>query len=246
MSPRSMTARAMPRRSRLALLAAVPLALLLTVPLAWPLRIIHGAQPSPLSMLEARGTPWSGTLRGVRWGDAPLGDVRLQLQPLALLRGQLRMHLASSDWSATGVRGLRHGIAGASGELPLPELLPSGIASVRLQAADATALFDASRCRQASGQLRLEITPADTSLAASTLTGQPVCDGDALVVDLAASAEPSASSSARLQLEADGRYQLVLRTTTSTPAHTLALQLAGFDDTADGHLARTLEGRLGD
>lgn len=235
----------------LAALFAVVLtaALILFLPLRTALGLM-GADGMGLTAARVTGTIWSGRLEEAGFGGARLGDVAVGLDPFLLLLGRPQLKMEVQGGAVTGRAMLvggagGSGLAGAAGTAPLslaPAGLPiQGAVSVR----DLTAVFKAGRCVRASGRVSTDLLQRNAALVGDDgvlLSGEAGCQGGALVVPLQGSSR-TAAIVLTLRVEADGRYGLDTRITTSDPALSSRLALAGF--VIDGSARRrTDQGRL--
>lgn len=221
-------------------------ALLLAMLLLTPLRLVIDPLGAPrgLSATEVAGSAWSGRLRGAHWRGQALGDVGLRLRPLPLLAGVRRLRLQNSAAGIDVLGGRLRGIAGGDGVIPLDGLPALAGLPLRLSLQDATLVFDGEGCREAGGQVRVELALPAPSLPPLILAGSPACDGG--VARLALTAEDPGhplAFEADVGVEADGRYRVHALARTDDPAARLALLAAGFQD-GPGGLARVDDGSL--
>ncbi|HEX8483173.1 MAG TPA: type II secretion system protein N [Allosphingosinicella sp.] len=185
-------------------------ALLFSLVALLPLRIALdrlGFAEKGLAAREAEGSLWLGTLTEARFGTIALGDVATRLRFLPLLVGRARLDLEQPD---DGLRGSftvsRHGfgIDDATGSFEAPEL--PNLPRPMLDLADFSFRFGDGLCAEAGGLVKARFTGdvAGMPLTAS-LSGQPRCDGQALLLPLA-----SQTSADRLDIRifADGRYRV--------------------------------------
>ncbi|WP_285446499.1 type II secretion system protein N [Xanthomonas sp. fls2-241-TYG-148] len=228
----------------LAVLIAVVIA---TLPLRWVLP----AQSLPIAVLEAQGSIWNGSLRGVTWKAQPIGDVQVALQPWPLVRGEQRVRLATSTAALIALQGARHGIDQGNGRVLLRQ--PGGITLLDLAVdlRQVQALFDATRCVQAAGEVTVQIVPTSAGEAVGLLPlrlrGSPRCNDAA--VELALQPDggmpDGVQLNAELRLQRDGRWQLQSRVGPGQDAALgMGLQLLGFAATPERVLVRTDLGQL--
>lgn len=235
--------------SRRALALSFLLALVLSLVASLPLRLVlaAGARIDPevpgLSADGASGSIWSGRLRSVEWRGRALGDAAIALDPLSLLGGVQRLGLVTPEFSADLLHGRRAGIDDANGSLALDlhGSLPGLVA--RLSVADVSLVFSDGRCRQAGGNVEVELIAPGLDQTIG-LSGLVRCDGDSGLIALA-SLPGAAGVEADLTIEGDGHYQLRSRIQPSADLDGSALQAAGFRQTPAG-LVRTDSGRWPD
>ncbi|RFF52594.1 type II secretion system protein N [Xanthomonas campestris] len=216
-----------------------------------PLRWVLPAQSLPIAVLEAQGSIWNGSLRGVTWKAQPIGDVQVALQPWPLVRGEQRVRLATSTAALIALQGARHGIDQGNGRVLLRQ--PGGITLLDLAVdlRQVQAVFDATRCVQAAGEVTVQIVPTSAGEAAGLLPlrlrGSPRCN-DA-VVELALQPDGGMPDgmqlSAELRLQHDGHWQWRTQVDpgSDTALH-LGLQLLGFVPTQERRLLRVDQGTL--
>ncbi|MEA9785938.1 type II secretion system protein N [Xanthomonas campestris pv. raphani] len=218
-----------------------------TLPLRWMLP----AQSLPIAVLEAQGSIWNGSLRGVTWKAQPIGDVQVALQPWPLVRGEQRVRLATSTAALIALQGARHGIDQGNGRVLLRQ--PGGITLLDLAVdlRQVQAVFDATRCVQAAGEVTVQIVPTSAGEAVGLLPlrlrGSPRCNDAA--VELALQPDGGMPDgmqlSAELRLQRDGRWQLQSRVDPGQDAALgMGLQLLGFAATPERLLERTDLGQL--
>ncbi|MDC8746261.1 type II secretion system protein N [Xanthomonas campestris] len=228
----------------LAVLIAIVVA---TLPLRWVLP----AQSLPIAVLEAQGSIWNGSLRGVTWKAQPIGDVQVALQPWPLVRGEQRVRLATSTAALIALQGARHGIDQGNGRVLLRQ--PGGITLLDLAVdlRQVQAVFDATRCVQAAGEVTVQIVPTSAGEAAGLLPlrlrGSPRCNDAAVELAL----QPDGGMPDGMQLDAqfrvqrDGRWQWRTQVDPgSDTALQLGLQLLGFVPTQERRLLRVDQGTL--
>ncbi|MEO0032062.1 MAG: hypothetical protein RIS94_1820 [Pseudomonadota bacterium] len=154
-----------------------------------PLRLALAGVPG-IAAREASGPAWSGTLRDLRVGPAPFGDVDAGIDPLPLLIGRTQVWLRR-EGTTDAVRA-RLGLGG--GRVRLVQLdgvvqLPGGFGGLPVQDASFDGFdlrMDGAGCREARGTVSLTL-PAfgpGASGAPLTLTGIARCERDAAVVPL--------------------------------------------------------------
>ncbi|MCC4587964.1 type II secretion system protein N [Xanthomonas sp. NCPPB 1067] len=237
------------RALRLALLGMLLLAA--GVIATFPLRLLLSTEDLPFSALEAQGSIWNGTLRDVRWNSLQLGDVGVRLRALPLLRGERQVQLRSADVQAIAVQGARQGVEQASGRLLLRQ--PGGVTLMDLSVdlRDVQTIFDATRCRQAGGNVVVQVLPSEAGEAAGLLPlrlrGSPRCVDDAMVLALAPDGglPDGVQLRAELRLQRSGHWQWRTQVEPgSDTALRLGLQLLGFAQTPERWLVRRDEGRL--
>ncbi len=210
-----------------------------------PLRLVAArvlAADGGIGAVDARGTPWRGTLRGVTVHGAIVSNVDVRLRAVPLLLGRSVLVLRGDRLQAQLLHGARVGIAHATGTLDLPA--PPGLpgARVTLALADASLVFSGSSCRIGSGTVALTLLLPDPALPVLRMTGPASCvAGHGRVALMAETGEVGAV----LHLAADGRWRVQATASAPAPGLRLALQLAGFRE-VDAGLQREWEGRLTD
>lgn len=198
------------------------------------------------SAREAKGSVWFGTLTEARIGPAPLGDLAARLQPLPLLVGRARIHLARDGDAGGALNGAvtvsRHriGVDDVTARLSLGQrLAPLPVVAVDLS--DVSVSFRDGLCDQAEGLVKALIEGAPTSLALpGGLSGAARCDGGALLLPLVGQ---SGMESLTLRVQAGGAYKADLKVRPTTPAAQDALLGTGFAPVPGGY-ALTVTGSL--
>ncbi|MCS3746765.1 general secretion pathway protein N [Xanthomonas arboricola] len=216
-----------------------------------PLRLVLPIETLPFTALEAHGSIWNGTLRGVTWTTMDVGDVGVRLRPLPLLRGQRQVQLRSATAQLVALQGARYGVQQATGRLLLRK--PGGVAllDLSIDLREVHAIFDAARCTQAGGDVAVQVLPNAGGEAAGLLPlrlrGSPRCVDDALVLALAPDGglPEGVDLGAELRLQRDGRWQWRTQVEPGNDtALQLGLQLLGFVQTPERWLVRVDQGQL--
>ncbi|WP_425519229.1 type II secretion system protein N [Xanthomonas cannabis] len=216
-----------------------------------PLRLVLPVDTLPFAALEAQGSIWNGSLRGVTWNALEVGDVDVHLRPLPLLRGERQVQLRSATAELVAVQGARHGVEQASGRLLLRT--PGGVQllDLAIDLRAVRAVFDASRCLQAGGDVAVQVIPNDGGAAAGVLSlrlrGTPRCVDDAVVLTLTPDdgLPAGVQLGAELRLQRDGQWQWRIQVDPgSDSALQLGLQLLGFTRTPERSLVRLDQGQL--
>lgn len=197
-----------------------------------PARLVVPAPPLAASAVS--GSLWRAQLADAQAGGLALGNLGLQVQPLALAQGRLQWQLSGSLTGAVWRSATAQGTDSLTGRLGSAALPGLPIRSVNLAGLSITQ-DRASRCQSGSGQVTA--TLASPIAGQTALIGSPACDGAALLL-------PLASSDGRLRLEIainPGRWQARASISGASPAETLALTAAGFRPDGAG-LTRLQEG----
>ncbi|WP_349811029.1 type II secretion system protein N [Xanthomonas dyei] len=216
-----------------------------------PLRLVLPIDTLPFAALEAQGSIWNGTLRGVTWTSMDVGDVGVRVRPLPLLRGQRQVQLRSATAQLVALQGAQQGVQQANGRLLLRK--PGGVAllDLSIDLREVHAVFDATRCTQAGGDVAVQVLPHAGGEAAGLLPlrlrGSPQCVDDAVVLALAPDGglPEGVDLSAELRLQRDGRWQWRIQVEPGNDtALQLGLQLLGFVQTPERWLVRVDQGQL--
>lgn len=175
---------------------AAALGFLLGAVLLVPLRLVV---PDGISAAGARGTIWGGTLEGANWRGTGIGDVALALQPLGLLRGDVRLGLGGGleGGGLEGVVIAGWGVEGLSGRRAL-----SGLPVDSVAARDVTLGFEDGRCVAASGSLSVTM-PGQ----AAPLVATPRCAGAGAIL---AFASADGLEGLTISIAADGQMSVTL------------------------------------
>jgi general secretion pathway protein N len=218
-----------------ALVAALAALMPLRLALGW-----SGLARGGLSARAATGTIWHGTLRDAAFGPIALGDVEARLSAPPLLWGHARLALSRADADPLAGRldVSRRGVSveGATGRIGAGVLFaPAPIDGVTLD--DVAVAFADGRCVSASGRVRA-MPSGPIAAMLPGLAGSPRCDGDAVVLPLAAG-----NGRIDLRLAADGRYRIEATVSGVSPALAGTLEAAGFRPSGGGYALRR-EGAL--
>ena len=222
-------------RRRIAIASAV--LLLIAVIIFMPLRIIVGGEG--VSARKVEGIIWDGSIRDLRIGRLPVGDVNARLHFWPLLLGRAEISLSRGDAPfAPGISGsvarrlggvsidnIKATLAVASLFAPLPA------ENIELQ--DFSARFAAGRCVEASGNVRLTLANGFPGLNISNgLLAKPRCDRGQLLIPLLSQ---SAMEHVDIRLSADGAYTATIFLEGDRIEQAAPLALAGFRPVAGGY-----------
>lgn len=206
-----------------------------------------------LAAAEVSGTIWNGALRGAQFRGADLGDVRLGLSPLSLLRLAPQMRFA-----APGNGGVQSASASGAmrllispGVVKLNAALPLGIwkspipLQGQLRFADVSFRFERGRCIGASGRVSTDALTASASslgLQGPVLEGPVTCDGPFALANLAGE-QNGMRVLAKLRIDARARVKLDSEVSGVDGVGEAVLSAAGFTLGPNGW-ARSDQGHL--
>jgi general secretion pathway protein N len=223
----------MKRRFAIASVAALAFAAILFMPLR---TIVAG---DGVTARKVDGIIWDGSIRDLRLGKLPVGDVnaRLLLSPLFIGRAEILLSRGNAQF-VPGITGsVSRGISGVSVN-NLSATLPVGalfapFPAENIQFEGFSARFAAGRCMDAGGQVRLTLseTPAGLNLQNGML-GKPRCDGAQLLLPLVSQ---SAMERADIRLSADGSYTVAVTLDADRGDQAAVLNIAGFRPVAGGY-----------
>jgi len=214
------------------------LAAIAFMPLRWVLGVAL-PEKSSISASGADGTIWSGRVFDVKMGNIQAGTFNMGFKPFGLLLG--RKGFWFEQPSTSGIAGFRgtvfRGISGSSaqdlnGDLPVADIVP-GIASGKLKLENVSVAWAGGKCRDASGNVRLEPQGAlfnSLGLGAG-LIGRIRCENGTLLLPLASE---SAMEKLEFRISADGRYKATAFFQQPDEQMAPLLSLAGFAPVAGG------------
>jgi general secretion pathway protein N len=223
----------MKRRFVIALVAALAVATILFMPLR---TIVAG---DGVIARKVDGIIWDGSIRDLRLGKLPVGDVnaRLLLAPLFMGRAEILLSRGNAQY-VPGINGsVSRGIGGLSVH-NLYATLPVGamfapFPAENIQFEGFSARFAAGKCLDASGQVRLTLSDTVPGLNLQNgMLGQPRCDGAQLLLPLASQ---SAMERADIRLSANGSYTVTVTLDANRGNQAAVLNLAGFRPVAGGY-----------
>lgn len=193
-----------------------------------------------ISARTVDGIIWDGSVRDLRAGRVPIGDVNARLHFLPLLLGRAQISLSRGDAPyAPGVNGsvTRHLVGGVSidnvkATLPVANLLhPLPAENLELQ--DFSTRFVAGRCREAGGNVRLTLANNLPGLDLSNgLLAKPRCDRGQLLIPLISQ---SAMERIDIRLSGDGKYTVTILLEGDRSDQAGPLALSGFRPVAGGY-----------
>jgi general secretion pathway protein N len=185
------------------------------------------------------GIIWDGSIRDLRLGKLPVGDVnaRLLFVPLFMGRAEILLSRGNAQFvpgiSGSVSRGLNGvSVNNLSATLPVGTLF-APFPAENIQFEGVSARFAAGRCIEASGQVRLTLSDTMPGLNLQNgMLGQPRCDGAQLLLPLVSQ---SAMERADIRLSADGSYTVTVMLNGDRGDQAAALNLAGFRSVAGGY-----------
>lgn len=219
------------------LVAASAVLLMLSVILFMPLRTIVGGEGVLARKVD--GIIWDGSIRDLRLGKLPIGDVnaRLLVGPLFLGRADIILSRGNAPYRPGFTGTVSRGVGGMSvnnlnATLPVAALF-APFPAENIQFEGFFAKFAAGRCMQAGGQVRLNMSETLPGLNLQNgMLGQPRCDGAGLLLPLVSQ---SAMERADIRLSADGSYTVTITLETDAAGQGTMLTLAGFRPVAGGY-----------
>jgi general secretion pathway protein N len=219
------------------LVVASAVLLMLSAILFMPLRTIVGGEG--ISARKVDGIIWDGSIRDLRLGKLPIGDVnaRLLFGPLFLGRADILLSRGNAlyrpGFTGTVSRGFGSmSVNNLNATLPVAALF-APFPAENIQFEGFSAKFAAGRCMQAGGQVRLIMSDSLPGLNLQNgMLGQPRCDGAGILLPLVSQ---SAMERADIRLSADGRYTVTVTLETEAAEQGTMLTLAGFRPVAGGY-----------
>jgi general secretion pathway protein N len=223
----------MKRRFAIASVAALAVAVIIFMPLR---TIVAG---DGVTARKVDGIIWDGSIRDLRLGKLPVGDVnaRLLFVPLFMGRAEILLSRGNAQFvpgiSGSVSRGLNGvSVNNLSATLPVGTLF-APFPAENIQFEGVSARFAAGRCIEASGQVRLTLSDTMPGLNLQNgMLGQPRCDGAQLLLPLVSQ---SAMERADIRLSADGSYTVTVMLNGDRGDQAAALNLAGFRSVAGGY-----------
>jgi general secretion pathway protein N len=223
----------MKRRFAIASVAALAVAVIIFMPLR---TIVAG---DGVTARKVDGIIWDGSIRDLRLGKLPVGDVnaRLLFVPLFMGRAEILLSRGNAQFvpgiSGSVSRGLNGvSVNNLSATLPVGTLF-APFPAENIQFEGVSARFAAGRCMEASGQVRLTLSDTMPGLNLQNgMLGQPRCDGAQLLLPLVSQ---SAMERADIRLSADGSYTVTVMLNGDRGDQAAALNLAGFRSVAGGY-----------
>jgi general secretion pathway protein N len=223
----------MKRRFAIASVVTLAAAAILFMPLR---TIIAG---DGVTARKVDGIIWDGSIRDLRLGKLPVGDVNVRLLFGPLFMGRAEILLSRGDAKfVPGITGsVSRSLNGVSvrnlyATLPVGALL-APFPAENIQFEGVSARFAGGRCMEASGQVRLTLSDSMPGLNLQNgMLGQPRCDGAQLLLPLVSQ---SAMERADIRLSADGSYTVAVMLNGDRGDQAAVLNLAGFRAVAGGY-----------
>ena len=223
----------MKRRFAIASVVTLAAAAILFMPLR---TIIAG---DGVTARKVDGIIWDRSIRDLRLGKLPVGDVnaRLLFGPLFMGRAEILLSRGDAQF-VPGITGsVSRSLSGVSvrnlsATLPVGALL-APFPAENIQFEGVSARFAGGRCMEASGQVRLTLSDTMPGLNLQNgMLGQPRCDGAQLLLPLVSQ---SAMERADIRLSADGSYTVAVMLNGDRGDQAAVLNLAGFRAVAGGY-----------
>jgi len=223
----------MKRRFVIASVAAVAAATILFMPLR---TFVAG---EGVTARKVDGIIWDGSIRDLRVGKLPVGDVNARLLFSSLLMGRAEILLSRGNTQfVPGITGsVSRGISGVSVN-NLSATLPVGalfapFPAENIQFEGFSARFAAGKCMDAGGQVRMTLSDIMSGLNLQNgMLGQPRCDGAELLLPLVSQ---SAMERADIRLSADGSYTVAIMLNADRGDQAATLNVAGFRPVDGGY-----------
>ena len=202
-----------------------------------PLRAVVGGEGVTARKVE--GIIWDGSVRDLRLGTLPVGDVnaRLLIWPLFLGRAEFLVSRGDAPLAPGITASVARGIGGMSvhdlnATLPVGSLL-APFPAENIQFEGFSARFAAGRCIEAGGQVRLTLSDSVPGLNLQNgMLGKPRCDGARLLLALVSQ---SGMERADIRLSADGTYTIAVTLDANRGDQAALLNLSGFRPVAGGY-----------
>ncbi|WP_295493230.1 type II secretion system protein N [Sphingorhabdus sp. EL138] len=223
----------MKRRFVIASVAAVAAATILFMPLR---TFVAG---EGVTARKVDGIIWDGSIRDLRLGKLPVGDVNARLLFSSLFMGRAEILLSRGNTQfVPGITGsVSRGISGVSVN-NLSATLPVGalfapFPAENIQFEGFSARFAAGKCMDAGGQVRMTLSDIMSGLNLQNgMLGQPRCDGAELLLPLVSQ---SAMERADIRLSADGSYTVAIMLNADRGDQAATLNVAGFRPVDGGY-----------
>jgi len=231
--------------SRRRLIAFAAILFVLAAIIFMPLRTIIGGDGVVARKVD--GIIWDGSIRDLRVGRLPLGDVnaRLNFWPLFLGRAQILLSRGDAQFVPGLTGSVTRRIGGYSVDnlkatLPVATLFaPLPVEKLELQ--EFSARFIAGRCAEAGGTVRLTVASGIAGLdLANGLLGKPRCDRGQLLLPLLSQ---SAMEHVDIRIAGDGTYTATIFLEGDRTEQAAALALGGLR-TVSGGYRMVRKGRL--
>lgn len=213
----------------------------------FPLRVALGMSDLERIGFTARqvaGTIWYGRIGSLHLRSQPLGTFEVQLDPFALLIGNVSMQFKRMDdpqgvLEGRLVAGLGRGIKHSSGRISVGEMFaPLPVEALDLH--DVTVLFRNGICIEAAGRVTPVIATPLPGVQFAGLSGTMQCDGERARVRMSSGA---GTERVEFYVNSSGRYRGWLSVRTTVPEASAALSLLGFRPSPEG-MRLTVNGSL--
>jgi len=212
----------------------------------FPLRAALAMSDLPRIGFSARqvaGSIWYGRIGELQLRSQPFGTFEVELEPTALLFGDISMAFNRMDHPEGVLRGrlvagLRRGVVDTSGRIAVGEMFaPLPIEALELS--DVTLLFRNGTCVEASGQMT-PILNGPIASGFSGLSGKLQCNGERARFVLQGR---SGNERFEFYVHANGAYRAWMSVRSPIPEVNSALAASGFRPGPQG-MTLSVDGRL--
>jgi len=192
---------------------------------------------------QVAGSIWYGRIGELHLRSQPLGTFEVELEPTALLIGNVSMAFNRMDHPEGVLRGrlvagLRRGIVDTSGRVAVGEMFaPLPIEAMELS--DVTLLFRNGICVEASGQMT-PVVNGPIAAGFSGLSGKLQCEGERARFVLQGQA---GNERFEFYVYANGRYRAWMSVRSAAPEVNSSLAAFGFRPAPQGMML-SVDGRL--
>lgn len=193
---------------------------------------------------QVAGTIWYGRIGSLHLRSQPLGTFEVQLNPFALLIGNISMQFQRMDdpqgvLEGQLVAGFGRGIKDASGRIATGEMFaPLPLEALELH--DVTVLFRGGTCIETAGRVSPIIATPIPGVQFAGLSGTMQCDGQRARVRMVSGA---GTEQVEFYVSSSGRYRGWLSVRTTAPDLSAGLALLGFRPSPEG-MTLTVNGTL--
>lgn len=143
-------------------------------------------QSAGVSVGDVSGSVWNGTLSGVTFRDAPIGQIDVATQPLDLVAARPRLAFRSTGVSGYVSRSADgFALTNVNGRLALSEIQPSAPVQGDVILGDVAFSVGSAGCVTASGQVQVDGIETGGVPAAGPYAGAISCEAGDLAVSLA-------------------------------------------------------------
>lgn len=193
---------------------------------------------------QVAGTIWYGRIGELMFRERRLGTFEVELDPLALLTGALKLDFQRLDdpqgvLDGALVSGVNSGLRGVTGRLGAAGLF-GAMPVEAFELDDVTVLFNRRHCASAAGTAKILLSMPLPGVDGAALSGSPRCEDDRVRFILST---PTGAGKLDFYIRSSGDYRAWLHVRGANAEQSASLTAAGFTASPEGMML-SVDGKL--